>query len=194
MKKNIVIISGPSGSGKNSIMHGIFKSVKNSVDLITCTTRKPRVGEKDGVDYFFFSKEKFEEELKNGNFLEYYHREISDTYYGTYKPFIYENIEKGNILVGDLQIVGAKFFKENFHATTIFILPPSMEDLEKRVRSRSVMSDNEWMERLKHLEREMKEDLSYYDYKITNENGKLEVTVKKVLDILVKEGYSLELQ
>lgn len=192
--KNIVIIAGPSGSGKNSVMNEVFKKVKNSVDFITATTRKPREGENDGVDYFFFSKERFENELKKGNILEHYYRSDTDTYYGSYKPYIEESIRNNKILLGDLQIVGAKFYKEHYNATTIFILPPDLDILEKRVRSRADMSDAEWAERLKHLEREMTEDIGFYDYKIKNEDGRLKETVKNVFQILEKEGFELQLQ
>lgn len=190
--KQVVVIAGPAGSGKDSIVQGILKRCSNATLMVTATTRSPRPGEVDGVNYHFMTNEKFLEEQKKGNILEYYHREDTDTYYGTYKPDIDSRIESGKVVFAVIQIVGAKYLKEKYHATTIFIMPPSVEVLERRVRSRAPMTDLEWEERLAHTRREVEEDSPFYDYRITNEDGRLEVAINEVIEILTKEGYTLE--
>jgi guanylate kinase len=191
MKKNILVIAGPTGSGKDTVIKEVIKKVPNANFLVNATSRKPRADEVDGKNYYFLSNEQFLKELENGNILEYYHRADTDTYYGTYKPDLLKKIEGNGIAIAQLQIVGAKFLKDNYNATTIFILPESLDIIEKRVRSRAEISDLEWAERLKHLEREVKEDVNFYDYKVTNFEGKLEDTVNSVIEIMKKEGFEV---
>ena len=194
MKRNIVVIAGPAGTGKNSIISGVLNKVKNSADLITSTTRSPRPGEINGVDYFFLTNQEFEKEIEKGNILEKYYREDSKTWYGSLISKINEFVEKFDLVIGDLQIVGAKALKEHYKAVTIFILPENDEVMEKRIRGRAQMSDLEWQERLKHTKREMEEDLPFYDYKIYNKEGDLENTINQVLEILKKEEIKFELK
>jgi guanylate kinase len=189
--KQVVVIAGPAGSGKDSIVQGILKRCPNATLMVTATTRAPRPGEKNGVSYHFLTNEKFLEEQKAGNILEFYHREETDTYYGTYKPDIDARIASGKVVFAVIQIVGAKYLKEHYDATTIFIMPPSIEVLERRVRGRAPMTDLEWQERLAHTQREVTEDAPFYDYRITNEDGKLDQAIDEVIEILRKEGYTL---
>ncbi len=193
MTKKVVVIAGPAGTGKNAIINGILTKVKNSADLITSTTRQPRSGEKDGVDYYFLTNEEFENEVRNRHVLEKYFREETNTWYGTLKNKLDEQVAKYDLVLGDLQIVGAKALKENYNSTNIFILPESDEIMEKRIRARDVMTDTEWQERLNHTKREMEEDLPFYDYKIYNKEGDLESTIQNVLEILKKEGFKIKL-
>ena len=159
--------------------------------MVTAITRPSRPGEKDGVDYHFMSNERFLEELKNGNVLEYYHRAETNTYYGTYKPDIEARIKSGKVVLCQLQIVGATYFKEHYDATTIFIMPPSPEAFEHRIRARSPMSDVEWQERAKITKEEVEKDAPWYDYRVTNEDGKIDEAVNEVIEILRKEEYTL---
>lgn len=156
------------------------------------TTRKMREGEVQGVNYHFTDNQSFLKEIENGNILEYYYRDDTDSYYGTYKPDIENKIQDGGIAISQIQIVGARYLKENFNTTTIFIVPDSLDLLEKRVRSRAAISDVEWEERKKHTEREMQEDRHFYDYVVVNKEGKLEEAVEEVLDIMKKEGFEME--
>lgn len=192
--KKVVVIAGPAGTGKNAIINGVLERVKNSADLITSTTRLPRAGEKNGVDYYFLTNEEFESEVKNGHVLEKYFREETNTWYGTLKNKLDEQVAKYDLVLGDLQIVGAKALKENYDSTNIFILPESDEIMERRIRSRDTMTDVEWQERLSHTKREIEEDLPFYDYHINNPEGKLDETIEKVLEILKSEGYKIELK
>ncbi len=192
MTKQVVVIAGPSGSGKDVIIHELLRRFPNTTRMATAVTRPMRPGEKDGVDYHFMSNDRFKEELDRGNILEHYYRKETDTYYGTYKPDIENRIATGKVVLCQLQIVGAKYFKEHYGATTLFIMPSSLETLEHRVRARSSISDIEWQERLTITEQEIKRDAAWYDYRVVNEDGKLEETVDEVVAILKKEGYTLQ--
>jgi guanylate kinase len=129
--------------------------------------------------------------MEKGNILEHYYRDKTDTYYGTYKPDIEDRIARGKVVFCQLQIVGAKYMKEQYNATTFFIMPASIDAFEKRTRERSPMRDQEWKERLEFTKREIEKEAPWYDYQIKNEDGKLDATVKEVVDILTKEGYHL---
>jgi guanylate kinase len=148
--------------------------------------------EMDGVNYHFLTKEKFLWEIAAGNILEHYHRAETDTYYGTYKPDIDARLASGKIVIAVIQIVGAKYLKEHYDATTFFIMPPDPETLERRIRSRAPMSDIEWNERLAFTKREVEEESPWYDYRIRNDDNQVAESVASVVEILKKEGYTLE--
>ena len=191
MSKQVVVIAGPAGSGKDSIVRGVLERCNNATLMVTATTRAMRPGEADGVNYHFLTNERFKEEMEKGNILEHYHRADTDTYYGTYKPDIDARIASGKVVFAVIQIVGARYLKEHYDATTIFVMPPSLEALERRVRARAPLSDIEWQERLAHTKREIEEDAPFYDYRITNEDGKLDAAIDSLVEILTKEGYTL---
>ena len=191
-KHSVVVIAGPSGSGKDAVIRELLNRCPNATRMVTAVTRAPRRGEQDGVDYHFMSNARFREELARGNILEHYYRKDTDTYYGTYKPDIEARIASGKVVLCQLQIVGAKYFKEHYNAVTIFIMPPSMEAIERRIRERSSMSETEWRERLSITKKEVEEDSVWYDYRVVNEDGKLEEAVEEVVAILEKEGYNLK--
>lgn len=191
MSKQVVVIAGPAGSGKNAIREEIVKRCPNTTRMTTATTRAPRPNEQNGIDYYFFSRERFEEELAQGNILEHYFRPETETYYGTYKEDIDQKLASGKVVLAQIQLVGAKYLKEHYNATTFFIMAPTLEAFEHRVRTRSPMSDLEWNERKAFTKREIEEESPWYDYRILNENGKLDEAVNHVIDILKKEGYNL---
>lgn len=190
--KQVVVIAGPAGSGKDSIIRGILKRFPNTAFGLTATTRPARPGEQYGINYFFFSNDEFLREVTNGNIPEHYHRVETNTYYGLYKPDLDKKIAEGKIVFFQIQIVGAKYLKKHYDATTFFIMPPALDAFEHRIRSRAPMTDAEWEERKKFTEREVKEEVPFYDYRITNDDGKLEDAVDEVIEILRKEGYTLE--
>jgi guanylate kinase len=190
--KQVVSVAGPAGSGKDSIIKGVLARCPNTVFLTNATTRQPRPGEQDGVNYYFMTNEQFLKELAAGNILEHYHRPDTDTYYGTYKPDIEKKIADGKVAFSQIQIVGAKYLKEHYGAVSIFIMPPAPDAFEKRIRSRAPMSDKEWEERLAFTKREIEEESPWYDYRIKNEDGKLDEAIDEVIAILKKEGYTLE--
>ena len=149
--------------------------------------------ERDGVDYYFFSKERFEAEKANGNILESTYIENRDTYYGTYKPDFEGKIAHGFIVIMNPDLVGAKYYKEHYGATTVFITPGSLFELERRLRNRNPdMSAEEIAFRLHNAANELEHEQDFYDYKVANLDGKLADAVDQVVEIIKKEGYTLE--
>ena len=193
MKKQVVVIAGPSGSGESTITNEIISRFPNRVKrLVTATTRPPRVGEKSGVDYYFFTKEEFEREKKSGAILESTYIKNRDTYYGTYAPDLRAKIDSGNIIIVNPDIVGARYYKARYNAITIFIIPESIDSLESRIRERNPeLSYPEIARRRANGEEEIRNEKSFYDYSVVNADGKLEQAVEETVDILKKEGYNL---
>lgn len=189
--KQVVVIAGPAGSGKNSIIDEMVNRYSNAVFAINATTRAKRPDERDGVSYNFLTNEVFLREVNEGLIPEHYHRRDTDTYYGLYKPDLDRKMAEGKIVFFQIQIVGAKYLKENYNATTIFVMPPSLDAFEKRIRARSPMSDEEWAERVAFTKREVEEESPWYDYRIENKDGQLNEAVDEVIKILKKEGYTL---
>lgn len=191
--KNVVVIAGPSGSGKNAVIDVLLERYKNCSLLINATTRPPREGEKEGVNYYFLSETVFKEGIENGNILEYRFVPNLKTYYGTYKPDLEKRIARGDIVLAHKDIIGARYLKEYYNATTIFLLPESIQTLKQRIHTRNPsMSEAELTERLNMVRREVEEDAPQYDYRVANTDGKLEETVNEIVAILKKEGYNLE--
>ncbi|MBM3271866.1 guanylate kinase [Candidatus Kaiserbacteria bacterium] len=190
--KRVVVIAGPGGSGKDALARALVKRYSNLTMLVSATTRPRRPTEIEGVNYYFMTNERFQEELAAGNILEHYHRAETDTYYGTYKPDIEKRLESGKIVVCQIQFVGAQYLKEHYGATTFFIIPASLENLERRIRARAPISDVEWEERKRFTQHELAEEAPWYDYRIRNDDGKLDEAVDNVAEILQREGYQLE--
>src|SRR3989338_22663 len=193
MTRQVVVIAGPSGSGKNAVIGEILKNHTNCARLVTATTRAARAGEKDGVDYHFFTQEKFDEELAKGNIPE--HRFVSalNTYYGTYLPALEKALSAGKIVFAQVDIIGAKLLKERYNALTIFIMPESIEQFKARLRSRNPeWADKEFNARMRITEDEMRLHSPQYDYSVVNADGKLQETAAEVMEILQKEGYNLK--
>ncbi|PIR82798.1 guanylate kinase [Candidatus Kaiserbacteria bacterium CG10_big_fil_rev_8_21_14_0_10_59_10] len=192
MPKQIANIAGPSGGGKNSIIDALRERFSNCTMLVTATTRAPRPGEQDGRDKFFFTNERFNEERAAGNIVEHRYVPALGTHYGVYKPDLEKRLASGRVILADVDIVGARFLKEHYNATTIFILPESIESLRTRVRLRNPnMSDAELEERMRIAEKEIAEYAPQYDYRVVNADGKLARAVDEVVEILQKEGYTL---
>ncbi|OGG57477.1 hypothetical protein A2853_03910 [Candidatus Kaiserbacteria bacterium RIFCSPHIGHO2_01_FULL_55_17] len=191
-KRSVVVIAGPTGSGETTITNEVVRMRPRVTRLVTATTRLPRPGERNGVDYYFFTKEEFAQEKEKGNILESTYIENRDTYYGTYKPDLDAKLGAGSIVVINPDLVGAQFYKKNYDATTIFILPESIDAIERRLRQRNPeFSDAEIAKRRANAEAEMENEKSFYDYVVTNADGKLEQAVDEVVAILKKEGYTL---
>lgn len=186
-KSNIFIISGPTGTGESTITNRIIGGFPNFTRLVTATTRSPRLNEKNGIDYYFFSKEDFLKEIEKGNILEHTYVTNRDTYYGTYKPDLEEKLSKDFNIIINPDIVGAKFYKEKYNAVTIFIKPASLEDLKKRLINREPnISETELQNRLQNAENEIKNEEYFYDYSVVNAEGKLEEAVDQVKKIIAK--------
>ena len=181
MQGKLVIVSGPSGSGKSTVT----KIVKDRLDIplsISATTRKPRVGEIDGKDYFFLTKEKFEEKIKSDEFYEY--ANVHGNYYGTLKEVVESNLKKGNNVILEIDVQGALVVKEKKKdAVLVFFKTENMDVLEERLRKRKTDSEEIILTRLKNASEELKYE-SEYDYTIINND--IEKSCQELIDIINK--------
>ncbi|HWP61740.1 MAG TPA: hypothetical protein VN495_03985, partial [Candidatus Paceibacterota bacterium] len=190
--KKVVVIAGPSGSGKNAIIGKILEQYPHCVRMVTATTRLPRPGEVDGVDYHFFTQEKFDAEMAAGNIPEHRFVPSLGTYYGTYLPDLDAKIKTHNVVFAQVDIIGARLLKERYNATTIFIMPESLEQFRGRLRARNPeWSNKEFEARMKITEEELRVHAPQYDYRVVNADGSLSETVGEVVAIIQKEGYTL---
>ncbi len=183
----IVVIVAPSGTGKSSLISRLKVDFPSLVESVSHTTRPPREGEIDGTHYFFTEVESFKQMIEVGVFIEW--AEVHSNYYGTSKEFIDLALKKGQSLIFDLDVQGADSFKDYFgkKANIIFIAPPSLEDLEKRLRGRATDKDEVIKRRLNNAEKEIlrKND---YDYCLVNDEfessyARLKEIVGKVLGV-----------
>lgn len=192
MAKQVVVIAGPSGSGKNAIISQILKRYANCERLVTATTRQPRPGEVDGIDYHFFTQEQFDIEMGKGHIPEHRYVAALGTYYGIYIPDLERRMKEGHIVFAQVDIEGARLLKERYQATTIFIMPESLEQFRGRLRVRNPeWSQQEFDARMKITEDEIRIHSPQYDYRVINADGALLETVDQVIEIMRKEGYKL---
>jgi guanylate kinase len=162
----VFIISAPSGSGKSTLVHRLLASDPSLVFSISYTTRAPRPREQDGVDYKFISREDFEARIANGEFLE--HADVFGNYYGTHRSALDRARSEGKDLLLDIDVQGARQLKLGLpEAVTIFVLPPSREILEQRLRARSQDSEAVIQRRLKGAAVEVR-NYKQYDYLLIN--------------------------
>lgn len=193
MARQVVVIAGPSGSGKNVIISEIIRRFPKCKRLVTVTTRRKRPGEQDGVDYHFFSQERFDQERAAGNIPEHRFVPALNTYYGIYLPALEKHIAEGGIVFAQVDIEGAQLLKSRYGATTIFIMPESIGQFRGRLRARNPeWSQKEFDARTKITENELRVHAPQYDYRAVNADGALQQTVEQVIGILRKEGYNLE--
>ena len=144
------------------------------------------------MDYHFLSKQEFLNAIERHEVVEYNYREGLDTYYGTLKDELEVHIALGKTVLAQLQIIGADYLKEHYDALTLFIMPESIELLEKRMRHRDPSLGNaEVSERMQIAQQEIEEDAPKYDVIIKNEDGKLNEAIERVVELLQKEGYNL---
>ena len=179
----LIVLSGPSGSGKGTICKSFLEKNEKVGLSISATTRAPRDGEVDGTHYFFIDKPKFEEMIQKKELLEYVH--VFDNYYGTPKKYVDDKIESGDDVILEIEIEGAKNIKTSYpDAVLIFVLPPPIEELRRRICSRGT----ETMEQIeKRLDRSIREisEIEQYSYFIVNDD--LEYSVKELEAIVLAE-------
>jgi guanylate kinase len=177
----IVVIVAPSGSGKTTMITRIHKDFPKLHESISCTTRPPREGESNGVQYFFITPEEFKKKIANNDFLEW--AMVHSNYYGTTKKFVEDQLALGNDILFDLDVQGCDSLKKIFKdkAKVIFISPPSVEELEKRLRHRGTDSDEVIKIRLQNAQKEMLRR-NDFDYLVVNDN--LDTAYLRLKDVI----------
>lgn len=184
MKKGkLIVISGASGVGKGTVLGIMMEKRKDLTFSVSATTRPPRPGEMDGVHYSFVTKERFEEMIAQGEFLEY--DAHADNYYGTPRAQAEEKLEYGCVLL-DIEPKGAMQVRQAMpEAVLIFIMPPSMEELERRLRGRGDTPEDQIQKRMQRAVWEM-EQRSWYDYVVVNDDAQR--CADEILYILAREA------
>lgn len=179
----LVVISGPSGAGKGTICSRLKEEFKDLKVSVSATTRKPREGEEEGTSYFFINEEDFIKRINNDEFLEY--AKVYGNYYGTPKNEVFKQLEEGNDIILEIDIQGALQVKKNYpKGVFIFILPPSLSELNKRIENRGTDSKDVIMKRMQCAY----DELNYafeYDYVVVNDE--VEAAVEKIKHIIFAE-------
>ena len=182
-KGKLYIVSGPSGSGKDTLIERCMQQNDNIVLSVSATTRQIRKGEQDGVHYYFLSTDKFEDMIAKGELLEW--AKYCENYYGTPLEPINRNLEKGINVVLNIEVQGAMQVMEKLPtAVSVFIMPPSLEILEQRLRNRGTDSDEAIAKRLLTAQSEMAL-AEKYSYTVINDD--LNTAVKELSDIINKK-------
>ncbi|MTF38732.1 guanylate kinase [Cyanobacterium aponinum UTEX 3222] len=163
----LIVITGPSGVGKGTIVKQLLAKHSQIFISTSATTRKPREGEIHGQDYFFLSQDEFKQMIDNSQLLEW--AEYNGNYYGTPKQPVIEQIEQGKIVILEIEVLGARQVKETFpDALRIFILPPSEAELERRLRGRGTDSESAIIKRLEKAKFELS-TCNEFDYQVIND-------------------------
>ena len=178
--KKLIIITGPSGVGKGTVVKELLDKDKDIWLSVSATTRSPRMGEKNGENYYFISDEKFKDMIDKKEFLEW--AKFAGNYYGTPLSTVNEKIEMGFIVLLEIEVEGAKQIKEKFpEALSIFLLPPSKAELEKRIRNRGTEKEDAINKRLSRANFEIASS-DKFDFVLTNHD--VNETVKGVFKII----------
>ncbi|HQF57447.1 MAG TPA: guanylate kinase [Candidatus Magasanikbacteria bacterium] len=181
-KGKLVIISSPSGGGKDSIISALLKIIPNSTRLITTTSREPRPGNQNGIDYYFVSQTEFENKIQNEEMVEY--NNYAGNYYGIEKKNLILALENNEWVFTQIEVNGKQHLDEqNIPNISIFLLPENLEILAKRIRNRGGLDEEKIKERLEIAQKEINKSV-LYDYQIVNVDGKFEETVSKIREIL----------
>ncbi len=179
-KGAILIISGPSGCGKSTLLKEVYKDIDDYYFSISTTTRAPRTGEINGIDYFFVTKEEFEKDIKNDDFLEY--AKVHDNYYGTSLKPINKALKENKLVIFDIDVQGHEIVRNKLDSivTSVFITTPSLRVLEERLNSRNTDTSDIIEKRIKNAKGEV-EFFQDYDYLIINDD--LQTAAKQLVSI-----------
>lgn len=179
----LIVLSGPSGAGKGTLCKELCERNKQYRLSISVTTRKPRKGEVDGKNYFFKDLEQFQKMVEENQLLEW--AKVYDNYYGTPREYVEKSLKEGYDVILEIDIQGALKVKEKFpEGVFIFILPPSMEELKKRIINRGTETEEEIMKRFKSAYDELNY-ISKYNYVVVNDD--VEEAIKKIESIIIAE-------
>lgn len=184
----LIVLSGPAGVGKGTVCTALRKKMPDIVYSVSATTRQPRQGEAEGVNYFFKSREQFQEMIKNDALLEY--AEYVGNYYGTPREFVDRTLAGGKDVILEIEVQGALKVKEKFpEAIFIFLLPPSLEELKQRITGRGTESMDTINTRMNVAVEEMNL-LKHYDYAVVNDE--IESACERIRSIIVAEHCAVE--
>jgi guanylate kinase len=179
----LLVLSGPSGVGKGTVCSALRKKSPDLIDSVSATTRNPRTGEIDGVNYFFKSKEQFQQLIEEDEMLEW--AQYVDNFYGTPKRFVEETLRSGKDVILEIEVQGALKVKQKFsEGVFIFLLPPSLDELHNRIVTRGTESDETIRNRMSIALEEIRL-LEHYDYAIVNDQ--VEKALFKIQSILAAE-------
>ena len=180
----LFVFSGPSGVGKGTLKAKLFEEFADQITYsVSATTRGPREGEVDGKDYFFISRQEFERRVKNNEFLE--HAEFAGNCYGTPRAYVEKLLDSGMNVVLEIDVQGAlQVMKSMPECVSVFILPPSFEELEHRLRGRGTETEEKVRERLETAKRELPY-APQYDYQIVN-GGDIEAAYQSLREVFLK--------
>lgn len=180
----LFVFSGPSGVGKGTLKAKLFEEFADRIAYsVSATTRGPREGEVDGKDYFFISRQEFERRVKNNEFLE--HAEFAGNSYGTPRAYVEKLLDSGMNVVLEIDVQGAlQVMKSMPECVSVFILPPSFEELEHRLRGRGTETEEKVRERLETAKRELPY-APQYDYQIVN-GGDIEAAYQSLREVFLK--------
>jgi guanylate kinase len=180
----LLVLSAPSGAGKTTMAHRLIAEKPDSIFSISYTTRKPRGREQDGVDYHFVDEETFQQKIERGEFVEW--AEVHGHFYGSPKSVVDEARTRKGIAVFDIDVQGGLSIKRKYPDTVLaFVLPPSMEELERRLRDRKTDSDETIRRRMLGARSEIERGIGSYDYIIVNDD--LERAYQELRSIVVSE-------
>tara|TARA_Y100001968_G_C19306650_1_gene691982 strand:+ start:193 stop:747 length:555 start_codon:yes stop_codon:yes gene_type:complete len=177
----LIVITGPSGVGKGSLVEKLLQRNKHLWLSISATTRKPRDGEKDGLHYFFLEKEQFEKSIKNGGFLEW--AEFAGNFYGTPKNQVQIQLDKNKIVLLEIELEGARQVRKTFpDGFQIFLAPPSFKELEKRIRGRGTDDEEAIQRRLLRAHKELKAKDEFDEVVINDDLKKAVIAIENLLN------------
>jgi guanylate kinase len=180
----VIVISGPSGVGKDAVIDAIMGGSRNFHHIVTATTRKRRQGEVDGVDYHFITKAEFRRKITAGEFLEY--AEVYGNYYGVLKSEVQRALQEGKDVILKVDVQGAATLQKKIPgALFIFLAPSSIDDLLERMKKRNADTDEAMKLRITKAREEM-EKKTLFNYSVTNVHDNLEMTVKNVQECIDK--------
>lgn len=188
MKKGfLLVISGPSGVGKGTVLHDLMNTQTNLVYSVSATTRKKRDGEIEGVSYFYLNHDEFEKMIDEDKFLEYAH--VHNNYYGTPKEFVEKKINEGKIVILEIDVQGALNIKKNTdNGVFIFLAPPSLKELKKRIVGRGTETDEDIKIRMNNAKKEL-QHIKDYDYLVINDH--LNSAITSVNEIINAEKHKV---
>ena len=187
-KGKLLVLSGPSGVGKGTVVGELEKRRDDICFSVSATTRSPRIGEQDGVSYFFVTKQTFEEMIERNELLEY--AQFVDNYYGTPRAYVEQKLEEGMNVILDIEVQGARNIVNAFpDAVSVYIIPPTYEELERRLRGRGTETEEQIQGRLKTAMEEARA-ADFYRYIIVNNNLNDAVNELDAIITAEKSGYN----